>query len=272
MTYAIFDSSTASHFILVNCMALRGRPAKILSQSDLEELLAFLQKLPFLKKNEQCALQLLQLGNGNFDAQQLNILKSVDRQRIQYQQRYVLLEQLKLKASNQQKLLENEAEILALSAQDLDQDTFFRLDRALESYQKIQKAVLNDRIRLENERRRDVLNKSGKSISDAQKRRNEENRRKYEMGGAVMAAFKKLGIDISADTPDQVKNRIVNNGQFAIKVKRSKIFTEISEHQKDFFKKQNLFIDVLQGLSAYHMKEKHLSTIEIEKHKSKYEN
>lgn len=134
-------------------MAQRGRPAKILSQSDLGQLLNFLKTLPFLKKNQQQALQLLQQVDKNFNDQQLNILKTADRQRIQYQQRQVLLEQLQLKASNQQKLLENEAEILALSAQDLDQDTFFRLDRALESYQKIHKAVLNDRIRLENERR-----------------------------------------------------------------------------------------------------------------------
>ncbi|WP_368970999.1 hypothetical protein, partial [Bacillus cereus] len=78
-------------------------------------------------------------------------------------------------------------EILALEKNKQEREDFFRLDRALESYMKIQKAVLNDRIRLENERRRDVLKKSGKSTSEAQKRRNEENRRKYELGGAVLA-------------------------------------------------------------------------------------
>ena len=43
------------------------------------------------------------------------------------------------------------------------QDTFFRLDRALESYQKIEKAALENRIRLENEHKRDILNKTNLS-------------------------------------------------------------------------------------------------------------
>ena len=171
---------------------------------------------------------------------------------------------------NQQKLLQNEAEILALSALDLDQETFFRLDRALESYQKIQKAVLDDRIRLENERRREILQKTGKAITEAQKKRNEENRRKYEIGGAVLAAFKKLDIKIETDTPEQIHNRIVNSHQFVSKVKSTKIFKQIVQQQNNFFRRQNLFIDVLEGLSTWSNRDQKLSTIEIEKHKDKY--
>ncbi|XP_017797046.1 PREDICTED: uncharacterized protein LOC108578264 [Habropoda laboriosa] len=115
----------------------------------------------------------------------MKVLKSADREKLLFQQRQGLLEQIKLKEKNQQKLLENEVEILALEKNKQEREDFFRLDRALESYMKIQKAVLNDRIRLENERRRDVLKKTGKSTSEAQKKRNEENRRKYELGGAI---------------------------------------------------------------------------------------
>ena len=190
-------------------MPKRGRPAKVFSATDFENLRTFLQQLPFLKKAQEKALNLLQNSSENFDDQQFKILKFADREKILYQQKQTLLEQIKIKQKNQQKLLQNEAEILALSALDLDQETFFRLDRALESYQKIQKAVLDDRIRLENERRREILQKTGKAITEAQKKRNEENRRKYEIGGAVLAAFKKLDIKIETDTPEQIHNRIV---------------------------------------------------------------
>ena len=251
-------------------MPKRGRPAKVFSVTDFENLRTFLQQLPFLKKAQEKALNLLQNSSENFDDQQFKILKFADREKILYQQKQTLLEQIKIKQKNQQKLLQNEAEILALSALDLDQETFFRLDRALESYQKIQKAVLDDRIRLENERRREILQKTGKAITEAQKKRNEENRRKYEIGGAVLAAFKKLDIKIETDTPEQIHNRIVNSHQFVSKVKSTKIFKQIVQQQNNFFRRQNLFIDVLEGLSTWSNRDQKLSTIEIEKHKDKY--
>ncbi|MBP6437527.1 MAG: hypothetical protein KA288_09020 [Paludibacteraceae bacterium] len=251
-------------------MPKRGRPAKVFSATDFENLRTFLQQLPFLKKAQEKALNLLQNSSENFDDQQFKILKFADREKILYQQKQTLLEQIKIKQKNQQKLLQNEAEILALSALDLDQETFFRLDRALESYQKIQKAVLDDRIRLENERRREILQKTGKAITEAQKKRNEENRRKYEIGGAVLAAFKKLDIKIETDTPEQIHNRIVNSHQFVSKVKSTKIFKQIVQQQNNFFRRQNLFIDVLEGLSTWSNRDQKLSTIEIEKHKDKY--
>ncbi|MFH3698440.1 hypothetical protein WAH92_20925, partial [Acinetobacter baumannii] len=45
---------------------------------------------------------------------------------------------------------------------------------------------------------------------DAGKKRKAENQRKFELGGTVLVAFKKLNIDISNDTPQQITNRIVN--------------------------------------------------------------
>ena len=251
-------------------MAKRGRPAKVFSAADFENLRTFLQQLPFLKKAQEKALNLLQNSSENFDDQQFKILKFADREKILYQQKQTLLEQIKIKQKNQQKLLQNEAEILALSAPDLDQETFFRLDRALESYQKIQKAVLDDRIRLENERRREILQKTGKTITEAQKKRNEENRRKYEIGGAVLAAFKKLDINIEVDTPEQIHNRIVNSQQFVSKVKRTIIFKQVAQHQQNQFKQRDLFFDVIEGLSNWKYDDKPLSSIEIEKHKDKY--
>ncbi|WEV50107.1 hypothetical protein OZX61_11965 (plasmid) [Acinetobacter sp. ESL0695] len=252
-------------------MAQRGRPTKVLSSSDLSELLLFIRSLPFRKKNQEHALDLLQRTEQDFDEAEMKILKSADREKLLFQQRQGLLEQIKLKEKNQQKLFENELEILALEKNRQEREDFFRLDRALESYMKIQKAVLNDRIRLENERRRDVLKKSGKSTSEAQKRRNEENRRKYELGGAVLAAFKKLNMDIESLTPEQIQNIIINNITFVKQVKQSEIFKEVIKHQENYFKQRNLFFDVLDGLTKWSKSNKKLSTIEIEKRKSKYE-
>lgn len=253
-------------------MAKRGRPAKELSNDDLLQLLNFIESLPY-PTDSQLAVKhaLVNRADENFSEEWLKRCKTVDRFRVGYQQRQSLLEQIKLKQQNQQKLADNEVEILSLASQEQDRETYFRLDRALESYQKIYRAVFNDRIRLESEHRRDVLNQSRKTLTEAQIRRNQENRRKYELGAAVQAAFEKLGVDISADTPDQVKNRILNYAKFANRVKQSKIFQKVSEHQKDFFKKQDLFLDVIDGLTTWAIDGKPLSTIEIEKHKSKYE-
>src|SRR5690606_18649310 len=121
-------------------MAARGRPAKILTSNDLMTLQQFLEKLPFLKKKQQQALTLLQQSNGRFNDKQLSLLKTVDREKNQFLKRQALIEQIKLKDKNQQPLLANEIEILTLLNQAMDQDNFFRLDRALESYQKIEKA------------------------------------------------------------------------------------------------------------------------------------
>ncbi len=268
--YATLRASISPLFMWRTIMVQRGRPAKILTPSDLDALLDSLQKIPFLKKNQQHALQLLQQQDRNFDEKQLAVLKIADRQNTQYQQRKLLIEQIKLKEKNQQTLLENEIEILGLLRLELDQDVFFRLDRALESYQKLEKAALDNRIRLENEHRREVLRKTGKTLSEAQRKRNIENQRKYELGGAVLAAFKQLDIDISQTTPDQIKNMIVNYKKFVDKVKNTKIFNEVKQYQNNYFKREKLFVDVIQGLATWSKAEKSLHTIEIEKHKDKY--
>ena len=252
-------------------MATRGRPAKVLSSKDLFELEEFLMNLDFLKKNQQRANTILHSKEyDELDEKDLRLLKIVHREKVQFEQRQRLITQIQLKQSNKQPLLANEIEILQLLEKEQDQETFFRLDRALQSYQKLEKAALDDRIRLENEHRREVLRKTAKTLSEAQRKRNIENQRKYELGGAVLAAFKQLNIDISQSTPDQIKNRIINNKNFVDKVKNTKIFNEVNKYQDNYFKRERLFVDVIQGLATWSKAEKTLCTIEIEKHKDKY--
>ena len=252
-------------------MATRGRPAKVLSSKDLFELEEFLMNLDFLKKNQQRANTILHSKEyDELDEKDLRLLKIVHREKVQFEQRQRLITQIQLKQSNKQPLLANEIEILQLLEKEQDQETFFRLDRALQSYQKLEKAALDDRIRLENEHRREVLRKTAKTLSEAQRKRNIENQRKYELGGAVLAAFKQLNIDISQSTPDQIKNRIINNKNFVDKVKNTKIFNEVKKYQDNYFNREKLFVDVIQGLATWSKDEKPLCTIEIEKHKDKY--
>lgn len=252
-------------------MATRGRPAKVLSSKDLFELEEFLMNLDFLKKNQQRANTILHSKEyDELDEKDLRLLKIVHREKVQFEQRQRLITQIQLKQSNKQPLLANEIEILQLLEKEQDQETFFRLDRALQSYQKLEKAALDDRIRLENEHRREVLRKTAKTLSEAQRKRNIENQRKYELGGAVLAAFKQLNMDISQSTPDQIKNRIVNYKNFVDSVKNTKIFNEVKKYQDNYFNREKLFVDVIQGLATWSKDEKPLCTIEIIKHKDKY--
>ena len=217
-------------------MAARGRPAKILTSNDLMTLQQFLKNLPFLKKNQQQALTLLQQANGIFNDKQLNLLKAADRDKNQFLKRQALIEQIKLKDKNQQPLLANETEILALLTQEMDQDNFFRLDRALESYQKIEKAALENRIRLENEHKREILQKSHKELTDAQKKRNAENQLKYALGGAVLAAWNKLNLSTENIDPEKVKNTIVNNQNFFRMVSNTTLYQYIHPRTENYFR------------------------------------
>ena len=247
-------------------MANRGRPTKILTPNDIEALEQFLQQLPFLKKNQQQALSLLSQSHGPFDEIQLKLLKTVDREKNQYQARHALIEQIQLKQKNQQPLYANEIEILGLLQQDMDQDHFFRLDRALESYQKIEKATLEDRIRVEKEDRRELLKKTSKELTEAQKRRNAENKLKYELGGAVLAAWKELGRPIENIEARKVKNNIVNNQHFYAMVSQTTLYQYIHPMTGNYFQTRKLLIQVIEGLCEYTEHDTELYVTEVKNH------
>jgi hypothetical protein len=97
------------------------------------------------------------------------------------------------------------------------------------------------------------------------KKRSAENHRKFELGGAVLAAFKKLNIDISNETPQQITNRIVNTAKFHNEVRKSLIFKDVKEYKKEYFKANKLFIQVLEGLHTWQKDGELLSVIEIKK-------
>ena len=100
---------------------------------------------------------------------------------------------------------------------------------------------------------------------EASKKRTAENHRKFELGGAVLAAFKELGIDISQDTPEQMKNRIQNTKKFHDDVMKSKIYQEVKSYKNGYFERNKLFHQVLEGLNTWKKDGELLSVIEIKK-------
>lgn len=83
------------------------------------------------------------------------------------------------------------------------------------------------------------------------KKRKVEDRRKYQLGGAVMAAFKKLNVDTSNDTPDQIIERIINLQEFYNQVCQSEIFKEVLVYKKEPAEAKALFFEVLKGISSW---------------------
>ena len=100
---------------------------------------------------------------------------------------------------------------------------------------------------------------------DAREKRKAENHRKFELGGAVLAAFKELGIDISESTPEQVKNRIKNVTKFHNDVVKSKVYQEVKNYKNEYFERNKLFHQVLEGLNTWKKEGELLSVIEIKK-------
>ena len=253
--------------MLENAMAARGRPAKILTSNDLMTLQQFLEKLPFLKKNQQQALTLLQQANGIFNDKQLSLLKTADRDQNQFLKRKALIEQIKLKDKNQQPLLANETEILALLKQEIDQDTFFRLDRALESYQKIEKAALENRIRLENEHKREILHKNHKELTEAQKKRNAENQLKYALGGMLQSLYKDLGFSITQSQIPLLEQALIQTLIWEKTTKNTKIYKAVEYNTTDINEARELFHRILEDISTYKIKEQEFLTVLINKHR-----
>lgn len=237
-------------------MAKRGRPQKVLSPQDLFELEKFLMDLNCLKKNQKQANQILQSKQYyELDEKDLSLLKVVHREKIQFEQRKILLNQIEIKKKNQQQLLANEIEILKLNElykyEDQSEENFFRLDRALESYQKIQKAALENRIRLENEHRREILNKTHKKLTEAQKRRNAENQLKYALGGLVLSLWRKKGWRLNPDDLGSVESIIIENVDFGSKLADSTLYKDAIAMTGDHDTAKKLILSLIDKLPNY---------------------
>lgn len=266
MAYARLKHQNYTYFRTEHLMATRGRPAKILTTTDLVELEKFLADLPYLKKNQKLATALLHSKEfSELDEKDLSLLKIVHREKIQFQQRQAMITQIQIKQRNQQQLLANEIEILQLLEQEQDQDTFFRLDRALESYQKIEKAALENRIRLENEHKRDILNKTNKKQTEAQKKRNAENQLKYALGGIVLSIWKSYQVEIDPNNLKKVENRIKSSLLSSVKILNSVLYKEAFAMTQDHKEAQKLFFLALEKLPTYNIQQQEFHKVLLKK-------
>ena len=266
MAYARLKHQNYTYFRTEHLMATRGRPAKILTTTDLVELEKFLADLPYLKKNQNLAISLLHSKEfSELDEKDLSLLKIVHREKIQFQQRQALITQIQIKQRNQQQLLANEIEILQLLEQEQDQDTFFRLDRALESYQKIEKAALENRIRLENEHKRDILNKTNKKQTEAQKKRNAENQLKYALGGIVLSIWKSYQVEIDPNNLKTVENRIKSSLLSSGKILNSVLYKEALAMTQDHKEAKKLFFLALEKLPTYNIQQEDFHKVLLKK-------
>ena len=266
MAYARLKHQNYTYFRTEHLMATRGRPAKILTTTDLVELEKFLADLPYLKKNQKLATALLHSKEfSELDEKDLSLLKIVHREKIQFQQRQALITQIQIKQRNQQQLLANEIEILQLLEQEQDQDTFFRLDRALESYQKIEKAALENRIRLENEHKRDILNKTNKKQTEAQKKRNAENQLKYALGGIVLSIWKSYQVEIDPNNLKTVENRIKSSLLSSGKILNSVLYKEALAMTQDHKEAKKLFFLALEKLPTYNINQEDFHKVLLKK-------
>lgn len=266
MAYARLKHQNYTYFRTEHLMATRGRPAKILTTTDLVELEKFLADLPYLKKNQKLATALLHSKEfSELDEKDLSLLKIVHREKIQFQQRQALITPIQIKQRNQQQLLANEIEILQLLEQEQDQDTFFRLDRALESYQKIEKAALENRIRLENEHKRDILNKTNKKQTEAQKKRNAENQLKYALGGIVLSIWKSYQVEIDPNNLKKVENRIKSSLLSSGKILNSVLYKEALAMTQDHKEAKKLFFLALEKLPTYNINQEDFHKVLLKK-------
>lgn len=251
-------------------MATRGRPKKVLSSQDLFELEQFLAKLHCLKKNQKKACHILHSKQYyELDEKDLSLLKVVHREKIQFEQRKILLNEIKIKKKNQLPLLANEIEILKLRElykyEDPSVENFFRLDRALESYQKIQKAALENRIRLENEHRRDILNKTHKKMTEAQKKRNAENQLKYALGGLILSLWRKANWPLDPSNLKSIENMIVRNVNFGSEIAETKLYKDAALITGNHTIARKLIISAINELPSYKIQGEEFQKVILEK-------
>ena len=238
----------------------RGRPAQLLQVAELHGFVEFLlEKDPRTELQNQ-VIDVLQADDFNFEmlseAHQILVKEALKPYR-----EHLKLQLLFDELSTKPKQTEYEAKFIELfqayQNRELDlAETNILKTMCTRYYRfKAQQLQLKD---LE-------LYLSQIQKKDDGKKRKAENQRKFELGGAVLTAFKKLNIDISNDTPQQITNRIANTAKFHNEVRKSLIFKDVKEYKKEYFEANKLFIQVLEGLHTWKKDGELLSVIEIKK-------
>lgn len=238
----------------------RGRPAQLLQAAELQAFVEYLSKKQNLSAVEQSFFDSLVAQNYQFDKlsepHQVLLKEALKPYREHFKLR-LLFEELSKKLSHtdyEKKFMRDYERYLQ---NNLDASEINIMKVMCNRYQKFktQKLAVED---LEF-----YLSQIQKKEIGQQRRA--ENHRKFELGGAVLAAYKKLNIDISKVTPEQVANQIVNTTEFNTQIKETIIFKEIAGYESGYFKRNKQFIDVVERFAFWGKSGESVATIEIKK-------
>ena len=170
-------------------MGNRGRPAKTFDDSELSRVIRSARNKNFRTKAQQklCDIdnsRMLGIDDIYADDELLTLVKAVERQRIVYRKNAEFYKIIQHKATTTVPLTALEKEILGYDWKD--RDGFFNCQKALTTYAKLEKIAKSEIERAESQKRQEAIKKTQEQQTDGQKRRKENERRKYFLGGVVL--------------------------------------------------------------------------------------
>ena len=239
----------------------RGRPAQLLQIAELHAFVEFLEQQEQLSDLQSQVLKALNSVDCNFEGltqtDQVLVKEALKpyREHLKLKLLFEELNNLPLKTEYEQKIVDlyqdDQKGNLDLAERNILKTMCTRYYRF-----KAQQLKLKDL-----ELYLSQIQKKGEG-----KKRKAENQLKFELGGAVLAAFKKLNKEIPEDR-SKVTNSIVNNANFWKKVSKTKIYSVISTKESTYFEDIELFIKVIDGLASYSYDGQQLFEYEILKQK-----
>jgi hypothetical protein len=174
---------------VVSFMATRGRPARIFYDSDLGKIVRFAMRMEFRTKAQQklCDAENhspITTSHMAVDNELLTLVKTVDRERTTYRRNAELYKIIQHKATTTVPLTHLEKEILGYDWKD--RDGFFNCQKALTTYAKLEKIAKSEIERAESQKRQEAIKKTQEQQTDGQRKRKENERKKYFLGGVVL--------------------------------------------------------------------------------------
>ena len=170
-------------------MAIRGRPAKVVTIQQFNKVLGFLNGLEFKTKTQEKFWEIDQKKAIDFtdldtDTELMKLFKTVDRQREAYEKNTELYKIIQHKSTTTVQLTHLEKEILGYDWKD--RDGFFNCQNALTTYAKLEKIAKSEIERAESQKRQEAIRKTQEQQTEGQRKRKEQERRKYFLGGVVL--------------------------------------------------------------------------------------
>ena len=170
-------------------MVTRGRPAKTFDDSELSRVIRSARNKNFRTKAQQklCDIdnsRMLGIDDIYADDELLTLVKIVERQRIVYRKNAELYKIIQHKATTTIPLTSLEKEILGYDWKD--RDGFFNCQKALTTYAKLEKIAKSEIERAESQKRQEAIKKTQEQQTDGQRKRKENERKKYFLGGVVL--------------------------------------------------------------------------------------